>query len=431
MDVDVAKEHRELLQFLYACPVGLAEIAADGAIGLMNPLAMQMLLPIAKTPMITNFFAIMEAYAPELRNLVEAFDKPHGTICSSHRIHLRPIEEADTSRVRVLACTLVKLDAARFIATVEDVSRQVVQEHRLKQAEAWFSSLLDGVRDFAVVSLDAEGRIDGVDPSVLQQTLFDEEQLIGRTLEVFEGGEPGDEAAGLVAVARRDGWHLDEGWRTRRDGGRFWCQRMIAVRAAGEGSAPGSSGYSVVLREVERKGVDAAELRRLLTTDHLTGARNRAHFFEVAERLRARSLRSPAPMAVVTLDVDHFKAVNDTHGHEAGDKVLQAITTACTAILRPGDMFARLGGEEFAVLLPATGYDEAARIAERMRCVVDTVRVEHRGLCLSVTASFGCAASDAGEGTVAFLLSAADEALYEAKRSGRNRVGVLPGRAVA
>ena len=171
----------------------------------------------------------------------------------------------------------------------------------------WFSSLRDGVRDFAVVSLDADGCIVAVDPSVLQQTLFDEEELLVHTLEVFDGGDPMGPAE-LVAAARRDGWHVDEGWRTRRDGHRFWCQRMIAVRSTGEGVAPGSAGYSVVLREVERQGVDPNELKRMLTTDHLTGARNRAHFYEAAEHLRARSARGRTPMAVLMLDVDHFKA---------------------------------------------------------------------------------------------------------------------------
>ena len=430
MDIDIEKEHRDLLQFLYACPVGLVEVAADGAIGLMNPLAMQMLLPIAKTPMITNFFAIMEASAPELRNLVEAFDKSRGPVCSAHRIHLTPAGERDSGRVKVLACTLVKLDATRYIATVEDVSLQVVQERRLKQADMWFSSLFDGVRDFAVVSLDANGRIDAVDPSVLRQTLFDEEELLGRTLEIFDGGDPTGPAE-LVAAARRDGWHVDEGWRTRRDGGRFWCQRMIAVRSTGEGVVPGSAGYSVVLREVERQGVDPNELKRLLTTDHLTGARNRAHFFEAAEHQCARTARGTTPMAILTLDVDHFKAVNDTYGHGAGDRVLKAISRECIAALRPGDIFARIGGEEFAALLPATGHVAAAHLAERLRCVIETIRVEHEGHSIRVTASLGSAASEAGERTLAELLDTADAALYDAKRSGRNRVGVSRSREVA
>ena len=123
--------------------------------------------------------------------------------------------------------------------------------------------------------------------------------------------------------------------------------------------------------------------------------------------------------------------MNDTYGHEAGDRVLKAISRECTAALRPGDMFARLGGEEFAVLLPATGHAAAVHFAERLRCVVETIRIEHEGQLIHVTASLGSAASEAGKCSLADLLNAADAALYDAKRSGRNRVGMPRSRAVA
>ena len=152
MNSQLEGEHTQLLQFLYACPVGLVEIEPEGEIVMINPIAMRLLLPIARIPLIVNFFDIIEAYAPELRNLLDAFEEEHGPICEGQRLVIRP-EIADAGRVpKVLSCTLVKLSKERFMVTLTDISKQVDQERRLRQAEAWFASLMDGVNDFAVVS---------------------------------------------------------------------------------------------------------------------------------------------------------------------------------------------------------------------------------------------------------------------------------------
>src|ERR1700712_2316623 len=115
MTIDLESEHASLLQFLYACPVGLLQITGDGTIGLINPLAMQLLLPIANVPWVTNFFDVMGAYAPELRNMADAFAGPNGSICTSHRIFVSAASARKGSdEAKVLACTLVKLGDDRF-----------------------------------------------------------------------------------------------------------------------------------------------------------------------------------------------------------------------------------------------------------------------------------------------------------------------------
>lgn len=427
MESDLESEHAGLLQFLYACPIGLLQIAGDGTIGLINPLAMQLLLPLARTPWVTNVFDVMEAYAPELRNMADAFTSPNGTICTAHRIFVSAASQREgASDAKVLACTLVKLGINRFMATIEDVSKQVAQERRLKQAETWFASLIDGINDFAVISLDAAGRIDGVNPSVMRQTGFSEAEVLGKPLEIFDVVVPGSatpNALEQLATAQRDGWHLDEGWRQRRNGVRYWCQRLIAVRSELDGeNGPGIAGYTVILRDVTPQEFDTAKLRHMLTTDYLTGAYNRAHFFDVAERERMRSSRSRHPLALIALDVDHFKRVNDSYGHGVGDRVLKTLSAICKTVIRPSDTFARIGGEEFFILLPSTDLAGAGLLAERLRAAIAEAPVEVEGRMLRITASLGCAVMVQAAATVTDLLADADEALYEAKRSGRNCV---------
>lgn len=320
-----------------------------------------------------------------------------------------------------------------YLATLSDVTEQVARERRLKQAETWFASLLDGIDDIAVLSLDAQGCIDTATPSATRQTGFTESELLGRSFETFDRPErasatpqPGE----AIAVARRDGWHLHEGWHALADGGRYWCQRLIAVRDHADGVA---DRFVMVVRAVTRQQRDVADLRRMLTRDHLTGASNRAHFFETAERQLLRSLRGHEPLALVLLDIDHFKRVNDEHGHAAGDVVLREIARRCEAELRPEDVFARLGGEEFAVLMPGTSLAAVSDVAERLRVLLASRPIDVDGMLLSVTASFGCSAVGTGAPrSLADFLAAADGALYVAKRAGRDRVACAdPNQAVA
>jgi diguanylate cyclase (GGDEF)-like protein len=416
---------QELLQFLYACPVGLLEIEAEGLIGMINPLAMQMMMPIMRPPRGMNFFEIMEPYAPELRNLVDEFTFPHGEVCSNLRIFISPGTKQTGYVAHVLSCTLVRLGENRFMVTLSDVSKLVAQERRLGEAEAWFASLMDGVTDFAVLSLDAQGVIDGTNPSVLKQTGFAGDDLLGRTLEVFDSPSPATSAVTIeeqISLARRDGWHLIEGWQKRRNESPYWCQRLIAVRSEDGGEHQAVSGYAVVLREVVRQKHDALELKQMLTRDHLTGAANRAHFFEIAARECSRFLRYGHPLSIVALDIDHFKAVNDTYGHAAGDKVLREVTRRCTSLLRPEDTFARVGGEEFMVLLPGTDLQGARLLSERLRIAIESMTVNHANEMLTVTGSFGCVQAAQEMCSLACLMESADKALYDAKQMGRNMV---------
>jgi diguanylate cyclase (GGDEF)-like protein len=169
------------------------------------------------------------------------------------------------------------------------------------------------------------------------------------------------------------------------------------------------------------EGRQLADLALASRRDALTALPNRRAFEEDLAREAARAARTAAPLSLVALDVDRFKAVNDERGHAAGDAVLRAVAARAAAAIRAGDLLARVGGEEFAILLPGADLARAAEAAERIRAALAALPVEAAGHAVAITASFGCAALAPGEPPDA-LLARADARLYEAKRAGRNRV---------
>ena len=159
--------------------------------------------------------------------------------------------------------------------------------------------------------------------------------------------------------------------------------------------------------------------------DHLTGAWSRRAFFGLGEREHERAHRNGNPLSVLVFDVDHFKAINDTHGHAAGDQVLADIVLRTEAAIRSLDACARLGGEEFAVLLPDTTLGTARLVAERLRAALDRSAGDAAADSIQYTVSIGLAGLAPGE-SLAALLKRADAALYAAKAGGRNRVCEAP-----
>jgi len=176
-----------------------------------------------------------------------------------------------------------------------------------------------------------------------------------------------------------------------------------------------------------------SEAQRLATIDPLTGAYNRRTFHEIAEREMARARRGGQPLSIVMLDIDHFRAVNDKHGHKVGDEVLAKFADVVRSALRKEDMVVRYGGEEFVVLLPEVPGPGAVVVAGRIRRAVAAASIEAGGQSFPITVSLGVAARlDEGPESIDELLERADNALQLAKERGRNRVVALNlGRSIA
>jgi diguanylate cyclase (GGDEF)-like protein len=173
------------------------------------------------------------------------------------------------------------------------------------------------------------------------------------------------------------------------------------------------------------------ELHKLATLDPMLGIYNKRFFLDYLEQTCRRLGDSQTPFSVVLFDVDHFKQVNDNHGHRAGDRVLEQVSAAVKAILRRSDLFSRYGGEEFGVLLLGNNSEQAVLAAEKLRRAVQASAIAHGEIEIRVTISLGIATFDpAWPVSSAELIEQADSALYQAKRTGRNRVVVHSYRGV-
>jgi two-component system cell cycle response regulator len=198
------------------------------------------------------------------------------------------------------------------------------------------------------------------------------------------------------------------------------------------GPTPNSAGDTQSLVELAARELGGAlriaalmdEQQRLASIDLLTGLRNRRSFSEQLNVEYARASRYGTILSFLLLDIDHFKAVNDSHGHPGGDAVLSAVGKLLQTCLRTPDLPARWGGEEFVVALPSTGTEGATIVAERVREAIQGCTIGHAGITIPITASIGVATLSAGE-SLESLIDRADRAMYDAKSAGRNRVIVF------
>jgi diguanylate cyclase (GGDEF)-like protein len=180
-----------------------------------------------------------------------------------------------------------------------------------------------------------------------------------------------------------------------------------------------TSRYALALKRTTAKG---EEYKRLASIDALTGVINRREFIVLAKKEVSRLQRHADNLSVLILDVDYFKQINDTHGHSEGDRVLKIVAQTIAAALREADVLGRIGGEEFAVLLPSTDEPAAQVTAERIRSAIERLRIQIGDQEIQITISIGVSEYQLTEGLIDSAMLRADKALYQAKHKGRNRV---------
>lgn len=183
-----------------------------------------------------------------------------------------------------------------------------------------------------------------------------------------------------------------------------------------------SGGRMLTYSDVTDLVQHAEQLERLATTDGMTGIYNRRHFLVLADRELRRSRRYHRPLSLLMIDIDFFKSINDRFGHEMGDQVIMRLVAIARERKRDSDVLARIGGEEFALLLPETTWQQAHIVAERLREDVARTPLVAADGAVPTTISIGVAAIDSPVVEIADLMKAADQALYDAKHAGRNRV---------
>lgn len=430
MAEDIAAEYDALLQFLYLAPVGLIQCSADGDIILMNPLAAQLLMPLSRDGMLDNFFNSIESIAPELRNINSSFSAPSGTVCDGVRVQVSAGIYGKEDP-KVLAVSLIKVDADRLMAVLTDVSIVVKRERQLKQSEAWMNAIMAGVTDYALMSLDARGNIEQWNASIGRMSGLDASAVTGKPYSALypPGTWSPERIADYLHEASQSGCALSEGWCIKSPVARFWGSTLIVPlyrpeesTSAVENSMEEKTGFALIIRDITDQRGNRDALLKAGLSDHLTGVGNRRAFFEAGDTELKRWHRAPRPLSLLTLDADHFKRINDTYGHPAGDAVLQNLGTTLLNLVRDMDIVARIGGEEFAILLPSTGLAEARILAERIREKISAQTVQIDETTIRYTVSIGISTMQEEVTGLDTLLKLADNALYAAKRNGRNRI---------
>jgi len=429
---DIAEEYEALTQFLYMSPVGLAQIDTAGDFTLLNPVSAQLLMPLSRDGDLSNLFVALQDVAPDLRTLVQKFERPHGMVCEGIDVQIDAGVWGKRDP-RMLSLTLLKLDQRRLMAVLNDVSQQVKRERLLKYNEAWLSAIITGVTNYAIVSLDAQGRIDDWNDSIARVTGFEREQVLGQSYAIFypDKATTPERVIDRLRDADHQGWSIDDGWRVRADGSRFWGTAMISplrgqdpaselpgVQALIASEVSPQAAYSLVIRDITD--------RREASCDHLTGVANRRAFFDAAEQELAHWKRAPRPLSLVYFDADHFKQINDRYGHPVGDEVLRHLSNVLSRNFRAVDVVARVGGEEFAVLLPSMDAKEAWAAAEAVRAKVAESVLEIDGHRIRYTVSGGVSTMSASVLGLDALMKLADQQLYAAKAAGRNRIAYRP-----
>ncbi len=248
---------------------------------------------------------------------------------------------------------------------------------------------------------------------------YESDQLVGQPTHIICTSQEDHRAMGeRIAAAFADGRMFDEELElVRADGSRFWSRRQGAPVSAGDLAA----GAIWIVTDVTESRRQREQLSWTAAHDPLTNLVNRREFeLRLGEQLRER--RKGGPMSVLFIDLDHFKAVNDTAGHAAGDELLKNIAAILTQRVRAGDIAARLGGDEFAALLRGCDGATATQVAEHICAKVQAYRLTWGGLSLQVGASIGVVEIDDSFADVAAVMVAADAACYAAKRAGRNTV---------
>lgn len=288
-----------------------------------------------------------------------------------------------------------------------------------------FQQLIQSTNDSIVVTLAAPLAPPGpiisyVNPAFSALTGYRPEEIIGKSTRLLHGPKTDADTVARVRAAMEEERPIRvELLQYNRDGEEHWLDVNVVPLRDSHGRV---THFAAIERDLTATKQLQEELTRLAHTDALTGLLNRRRFMECAGAEFARAQRYQRDLAILMLDIDHFKAINDNHGHAGGDQTLKAMAQGMLRLLRNTDWPARWGGEEFAILMPETALDGAALLAERLRAELAALAEPAAGGPIRFTVSIGVAARSDDDRHFMALMERADAALYAAKHAGRNCV---------
>jgi diguanylate cyclase (GGDEF)-like protein/PAS domain S-box-containing protein len=316
---------------------------------------------------------------------------------------------------------------AAFILLALGACIMLIQSRRdrifLTESESRLRAMSQASHD-ALVMIDSRGCVTFWNSAAERMFSYSEAEMLGHRLHDFIA-QPGDAAAAKEALKKFAESGTGPVFETpvlelegvRRSGEIFPVELSVAAfEIGGECFAVGS------MRDISTRKLAELRLNELATQDELTGLSNRRHFMEQTSTQLRQAHRYGKDFCFMMFDIDHFKRINDNHGHDVGDEVLRQVGQTMRQVLRGTDIFGRVGGEEFAVAMPETDLDAARVVAERLRETFEELRVRTLSEPARFTVSVGIAHLDSAETLLSQLFKRADEALYEAKNRGRNRV---------
>lgn len=304
-----------------------------------------------------------------------------------------------------------------YISIQENITERKLVEEKLQQQKQFSDDIINSLPGIFYM-LDERGRFIRVNPKFMEVTGYSKNELDGMTALDFFAGEDKTLIAQRMRKVFEEGDSCAEAELVVKSG------QKIPYYFSGHRTSIDGQSYLVGLGAdiAERRALEQA-LAQQAKTDSLTGLSNRRNFLELADKELARAKRYDKLLSVLMLDLDEFKRINDTYGHQTGDCVLRKVGEVCLETLREVDIAGRIGGEEFAILLPESDAKQAIEVAERLRQDLENSLVTlEQGREINFTASIGVTTLTTADTSVDKLLSLADKALYEAKRTGRNKV---------
>ena len=329
-----------------------------------------------------------------------------------------------TSRGEEILCSLnvglgeTTVGATVTVGSVRDVTEQRAAQAELEKSKSDLKSIFDKLPD-VLYRTDMNGIIVMVSPSCFDIIGYRPEELLGTALSdyYYVRGERQDV---VQAVLNGGGKPTQIETRLNHKNGKIiWLSANISVHYGPDGKPAYIEG---VARDVSGRKQMEEQLVVLSRTDELTGASNRRHFLDKSEDVICMMKRYQRPVSMMIADLDNFKSINDNYGHRAGDLALKAFAEICRGEIRESDIFGRLGGEEFGLMLPETTIQEAQVLAERILNATNALEIRLDGQAIRFTVSIGLIELDADDTSLNKVIHRADLAMYQAKAQGRNRI---------
>lgn len=389
-----------LYDLLYLLQVGIVSFDDKGAVETVNPLAVRLLNPFVAPADTADAFRLLAPLCAELEPIIQRATGP-GSLISNRRTTLVSGDQPPVT----IELSLHRPRPGVNVAVLTDVTELVRTERALNRERERISQIVEMVREYAIYTLDRSGVVDSWNASGSRLFGVPAEEALGQPLGELIALD-NDTVAETLDGAVFAGWRRVDGWSRQGGAGEpFFTDTMVSTLVDQSGQP---EGFAVITRDSTEARRREEELRREAHTDPLTGLANRRGFEARSSRyLSACELNESAATALM-IDIDPFKAFNDTHGRDGGDMVLRAVSAVLASGVRSMDVVGRLGGEEFALLLPGADTEAGRKRAESLRRAIEDLRVEITpGTSVGVTISIGVAACD---GDLAETLQRADQA---------------------